>query len=134
MHTVTTSCSFMTRFVKVLKIKKKAKESSTHAILYNVYKISFRSKSMLLYNFVIQYFSAFRIVFNIDTLTSDFSARKRSKQSHRIMHVYFTLLYVDIHHIYDCNCRRPKFKGMEKTSLYLHFKSRNRHLSIFITL
>lgn len=81
----------------------------------------FGAKSMLFFNFIIDYFPVSRIVCEIVMLILDFAAGKRFKQSHRIRHdhfikprFHFTVLRyhftVRRYHFNDCNFWHPKVK------------------------
>lgn len=66
-------------------------------ILIYFRKVSFRAKLMLLYNFVIDYFPASCTIFEIGSLTPQFTASWHCKQSPRA--VFSTLLYLDINFV-----------------------------------
>ncbi|GBL96826.1 hypothetical protein AVEN_118949-1, partial [Araneus ventricosus] len=68
-------------------------------------KVSFRTKSKKVYNFVIDFFPVSCTVFEIETLTQLFIARWRCSRSHRVAYGHFT---IPRHHVYGNICRRSQ--------------------------
>ncbi|GBN69769.1 hypothetical protein AVEN_111939-1 [Araneus ventricosus] len=72
-----------------------------------VRKVSFCTKSMMLYNFVIHFFLLSRIVLEIITLTLPFSTRWRCNWFHPVAPSHFTM---PIHHSYEGSCSHSVVK------------------------
>ena len=83
-----------------------------HSILHiNVHKISFRTNSMMLYNFVNHYFSLFHSVFEIGILTPKFSTRWRRRWCQSVAHGYFN---IPRHHFYEYSSSRSEVKRVAR--------------------
>ena len=82
-----------------------------HLFIYIIFvhKIFSCSKSMMLNKFVIDFFSVSQIVFEIKTLTQNFSARWSCKWFHCVAHGHFTRFR---HHFYDCISFRLEIIGV----------------------
>ena len=83
-----------------------------HSILrINIQQVSFRTKSMMLYNFVNHFFSLSCFVFEIGMLTPQFSTRWRRRWFHSIAHSYFT---IPRHHFYEYSSSRSEVKRVAR--------------------
>ena len=77
----------------------------------NAYKVSFRTKSRMLYNFVNHFFYLSRFVFEIRMLTPQFSTRWRGRWFHSVAHGYFT---IPRHYFYEYSSSRSEVKRVAR--------------------
>ncbi|GBN49381.1 hypothetical protein AVEN_175941-1 [Araneus ventricosus] len=73
----------------------------------NVLKVSFRSKSRVLYNFLNDFFLVSFTVYEIGPLIPQFADRWRCKLSHRVAHILFT---IPRYQLYGLSCHRLEVK------------------------
>ena len=80
--------------------------------VFHIYvnEVSFCTKSIKLYNFVIHFFPLSHTVFKIRKLTPQFSTRWRCERSYSVAHIQFTR-----HRAYKNSKSRPKLRGWQGT-------------------
>ena len=77
----------------------------------HVNEVSFCTKSISLYNFVILFLPLSRTVFEMRKLTPQFSTRWRWEKSHSVAHIQFT---IPIHHGYKNSSNRSEIQRVTR--------------------
>lgn len=76
----------------------------------------FHTKSRKLHNFVTDIFFIYFTIFEIGTISLEFTARCHRNWSHRITYCHFTAFS---HHVYDCVFSPSEFNGGQQDISYI---------------